>query len=196
MSVREAKPGADFPAQCPERHIELDGKFCLGLGAGEVTDADEAIRWWESLRHFLLCQSVARQTKVWPDAYALDHGDAGEHHAHALDLAGQLGIDQEYARAHADEASWITDRETKLVHRDGRAINARSPCPLACTWRRRGRTVPRLRADCERRDQLIALVRTERARRAAFKKYWQTMRDLGVQCCGTMRDCELRKGTV
>lgn len=194
VRVYEEVPGTLFPAQCPERHIESDGKFCLGIAVGEVSDPKEAEQWWESLRHYLLCQCVADGSGVWPADFALDHGEAGGHHETALRLARELAISEDYERAHADEPSWISCPKSRIVHRDGRAINGRTACPLGCTWKRRGRWGTRLRADCKQRDKVTALVIAERERRKALDDFWRILRSRGVECCGTMRDCELKKG--
>ena len=191
VRVVEHAPGTKFPAQCPERHIEGDGKFCLGIAADDVGDEKDAARWWESLRHYLLCQTVAERSGVWPADYALDHGAAGEHHEKALELASALDIDEEYERAYANEPSWISDPKSRIVHRDGRPINGRTPCPLSCTWRKRGRTVTRLRAECKQREKVTSLVLAERERRKELDRYWQALQRRGVKCCGTMRDCPL-----
>lgn len=194
LRVYETIPGTAFPARCPERHIELDGNFCLGIDTVSVVDTTAADRWWEALRQYLLCQAVAERSRIWPDRFALDHGGAGEWHARALELASDLGIEDEYDRTHADEPSWISDPKARIVHRDGRPINARTPCPLGCRWQKRGRTISRLRADCDQREKVNALVLAERERRRELANYWSRMRKAGIECCGRMRDCELRKG--
>lgn len=192
VSVYETNPGTAFPARCPERHIESDGNFCLGIDIGDVANVEAADRWWEALRQHLLCQSVAERSRFWPDRFALDHGDAGEWHAKALKLASDLDIEEEYARCHADEPSWITDPKAQILHRDGRPINGRTPCPLGCRWRKRGRVVARLRAECKQREKVTELILVERQRRKKLAEFWTWMRKTGRECCGTMRDCGLK----
>lgn len=191
--VSESKPGTLFPARCPERHIETGGSFCLGLDRPAVDDEQTATEWWEALRHHLMCQRMAHRTGIWPEAFALDHGDAGIWHKKALELAESLELEEEYAAAHAEEASWITGAQFKLEHNDGRPINGRAPCHLGCTWRKRGRMVPRLRVECDRREQILELVAIEKKRREELAEYWRSVRRAGTTCCGTMRNCELGK---
>ena len=194
--VSERQPGTLFPARCPERHIETGGNFCLGLNRPAVNDEAAAVDWWEALRQHLMCQAMAHRTGVWPEAFALDHGDAGEWHQKALERAEELRLEEEFAAAHAGQPSWITGATFKLVDNNGRPINGRAPCHLECTWRKRGRIVPRLRVDCERRERILDLMRFERKRREKLVEYWAAVRRTGTTCCGTMRDCELKKELV
>jgi hypothetical protein len=48
-----------LPEFCPERHINDDGSFCLGLRAGEGITEETARAWWAKLHAFLLCQETA-----------------------------------------------------------------------------------------------------------------------------------------
>ena len=91
LSVREESPGTKFPARCPERHIQRDQTFCLGLHTLEVVSDETAIQWWEQLRQYLCCQSIAEKTgisceqkrkfhleKYWQDARALGETCCGK----------------------------------------------------------------------------------------------------------------------
>ncbi len=40
--VREETPGVDLPARCPERHIQGDQTFCLGLSYIDVRSMNDA----------------------------------------------------------------------------------------------------------------------------------------------------------
>ena len=184
--------GTEFPKVCPERHIEGDGKFCLGLDRPEIHTIEAAQEWWEALRQFLLCQRVADDTEVWPPSSSLDHGDAGEWHAKSLELARELGVEEQYKRARTGEKNWINDLGQRLVDRHGEPINGRSPCPMGCTWTKRGRRIPKLRSECSRRSQVIELVKAERLRMEKLDEFWVLMGDSGSECCRTMRDCPLR----
>lgn len=192
--VSETKPGNIFPARCPERHIEAGGSFCLGLDRPAVDDKESAAGWWEALRHHLMCQRMAHRSRIWPDAFALDHGSAGIWHKKALELAETLNLKEEYAAAHADEASWITGAQPKIADREGRPINGRAKCHLGCVWRKRGRRLPRLRVECDRREKFLELISIEKKRRTELVEYWRSVRRAGTICCGTMRNCELGKG--
>ena len=139
LSVREESPGTKFPARCPERHIQRDQTFCLGLHTLEVVSDETAIQWWEQLRQYLCCQSIAEKTGIWPPAHALDHGGAGEWHEKALIAARELGFEEEYAAAYLGEPSWITDPNLRFFDKKGNPINGRAPCPRGCKHKSRGR---------------------------------------------------------
>lgn len=190
--------GTCFPARCPERHIQYDETFCLGLRYITVEDADDAKQWWEQLRQFLRLQGVAERTGIWPPEHALDHGDAGKFHEQALAIASELGIDEEYKTARLNEPSWITDPNLRLLGRRDEPINGRAPCPRGCRDRCMAigkRSRPMLRRNCDHRAKLLELVLLERKRRAALAEYWAHVRGQGIQCCGRMRSCELRQPT-
>jgi hypothetical protein len=102
VRVREVKPGTCLPARCPERHVQGDRTFCVGLHRRTVRSLDEANAWWDQLWQYLICQAIAERMGVWPPANALDHGDAGHYHERALAIAEQLGITEEYLAARLD----------------------------------------------------------------------------------------------
>lgn len=189
--VREEVPGTNLPCRCPERHIQGDQTFCLGLRYLNVQSAEKARQWWVQLDQFLRCQGVAELTRVWPVNQSLDHGDAGEHHERALSLAAEAGLEEEYASARLGEPSWMTDPKLHLFDQKGRAINGRARCPRGCRRRARGRLVRTLRTDCDNRQLLVDLAYTENLRRKALDRYWKAVFASGEKCCRTMRGCPL-----
>ena len=189
--VREEAPGTDLPCRCPERHIQGDKTFCLGLRYLTVQSAEKARQWWGQLNQFLRCQGVAELTRVWPVKHALDHGDAGKHHERALSLAAEAGVEEEYASARLGERSWLTDPKLHLFDKKGRPINGRALCPRGCRRRARGRQVRTLRTDCDKRQLLVDLAYTEHLRRKVLDKYWKAVFASGEKCCRTMRGCPL-----
>lgn len=189
--VREVVPGTDLPRRCPERHIQGDKTFCLGLRYLTVQSAEKAWQWWVQLYQFLRCQGVAELTQVWPVKQALDHGDAGKHHERALALALEAGVEEEYASARLGEPSWLTDPKMHLFDKQGRPINGRAPCPRGCKRRARGRLVRTLRKACDKRQLLVELAYTEHLRRKALDQYWQHVFLSGDKCCRSMRGCPL-----
>lgn len=189
--VSEDVPGTDLPARCPERHIQWDKSFCLGLRYMDVRSQIDAVQWWEQLRQFLVCQGVAERTRVWPPSQALDHGGAGKHHEKALALAGEAGVEEEYAAGRLNEPCWLTDRSLRLFDKKGNPINRRAVCPRGCMRRARGRAVQTLRVDCPKRKILVKLAFTEYLRRKALADYWKHVFSEGTRCCRTMRSCPL-----
>lgn len=189
--VREEAPGTDLPSRCPERHIQGDRTFCLGLHYLTVRSVKEAGQWWVQLDQFLRCQGAAELTRVWPVKQALDHGDAGPHHERALALAAEAGVEEEYASARLGDPNWLTDPKLHLFDEKGHPINGRARCPRGCRRRARGRMVKILRTDCRKRQLLVDLAFTEQLRRKALDRYWQRVFNDGEKCCRTMRGCPL-----
>ncbi len=187
----EAVIGAKLPASCPERHVNPNGSFCLGLDAETiVTDRDAAMIWWGLLHAFLELQQVAERTGVWPQRQALSHGDAGEHHFEALEAARKLGIEDEYHRMLEGDTAWFSQPFPR-VHMSGtRLCNGTLPCPKGC---KNNKGIPVLRRDCHKKEPIIALLFHERKRRKAEKEFWRELMRAGKTCCGTMRACPLRK---
>ena len=189
--VGEDTPGTCLPARCPERHVQSDQTFCVGLRYIDVGSAAHAAQWWEQLRQFIVCQGVAERTGRWPINQALDHGDAGEHHERALTLAREADVVEEYAAARLGEPSWLTDSRLRLFNKNGKPINGRATCPRGCRRRARGRLVRTLRRDCDKRKLLVDLAYTEAQRRKELEVYWQGVINSGLRCCRTMRGCPL-----
>lgn len=191
VRVGETVPGTRLPARCPERHIQGDTTFCLGLRRPTIDTVEAAAAWWEQVRQYLRCQAVAARTRVWPPAHALDHGDAGRHHERALALAKEAGVMEEYIAAWLGEPSWLTDPLLRFVDKSGNPINGRAVCPRGCR-RRASRNAPILRRSCAKRRLLADLVHSEQRRRATLDDYWRIVLNDGTQCCRTMLSCPIR----
>ena len=183
--VRETQPGTRFPAFCPDRHIQGDRTFCVGLRRRPVDSLRRAREWWADLDQYLACQAIAEATRLWPPQNALDHGQAGLYHQRALKLAERLGIIDTYLDAYFDQPSWITSTGlTKLGERKVRLtgpVIARAP---AVKGGRKGRLL------------LLELVMVERARRKALKAYKAVIANGNQPCCGAMRDCGFPKAAA
>jgi hypothetical protein len=189
VTVKEAPDVRFLPASCPDRHINPDGAFCLGLRAGHrIEDAKTASQWWGKLLVFLTCQETAHETRAWPDYAQLSHGeDAAEIQLDAESLARELGLQEEYKDAVRgnENAIAILARgvDLKTMHlRNGRA---------ACVCGRsdsRGRAF--LRRQCWKVG-LKCLPILERQRQEAVRSFWVTFGD--TPCCGTMDGCPLQR---
>lgn len=190
VTAREKVPGTRLPKFCPERHIQGDKTFCMGLGGLSVRTNQAAVDWWQKLFLFLVCQSTAERTRHWPPANALDHGAAGELHLKAIELSGELGMRKEYEAARGGEKNWITDKSIRLIGKSGEPINGRAPCPRGCRHKGRRQAII-LRVECSRRNKMIELLRCEQERSNALGKFWIDARKAGHQCCHTMSKCEL-----
>ncbi|MGP9820043.1 E2 domain-containing protein [Salinarimonas sp. NSM] len=189
VQVRETIPGTRLPTYCPERHINSDASFCLGMGmTSAITSREQAEIWWTSLRQFLELQVVVGQTGIWPKAIELDHGEAGGHHRRALQAAAILGVEAEYEAARLGERSWITDGSVRVSRKCIRLLNGRAACPLGCQYRGGH---PKLRRNCAHSTTIAELVDAERRRRKGLDQFWQLQKTLGLQCCRSVSTCPL-----
>lgn len=185
----EAVVGILLPGACPERHINADGSFCLGLDKETYPTAPHrASVWWELLHNFLKLQHAASRSKSWPPRQALSHGNAGAHQLKAIEAAKQLGIEEQYLQMLEGEPSWISNRYLRAQKGGSRLCNGKRPCPKGC---KRKNGAPVLRRACDKRELIAALILHERRRRKAEADFWKDWIGSGRVCCGTMRNCPL-----
>jgi len=186
VDVAEAIPGTVFPADCPERHINSDGSFCVGFGAGDaILTRDDAIVWWGLVEEYLRLQRVAARTRRWPARKAIAHGKAGPHQILAIEAARELGLENDYYEMLEGEPKWFSSAFPRLNEGGNELRNGRLPCPLGCL--RKGRAV--LRRSCSRTRWVVQLIREERLRRDKERAFAETSRALERACCGAMADC-------
>lgn len=163
----ETCSGSEFPASCPERHINGDGSFCLGLERFTL-NAGSAARFWEALRAFLLCQEFARARRRWPTGRWLSHGrEAADAQLEAEAAAAACGLGERYRRA--------------LEFRTGRLAG---DLPVPAQPKTTAAASPRRRA-------LLRLLRAEATRRRAEADFVRHLAACGQRCCGTMEHCAL-----
>jgi hypothetical protein len=180
-TVRETEPGVKLPVFCPDRHIQGDRTFCVGLNRAAVETNRHASAWWQDLDQYLTCQAIAGQTGVWPPHHALDHGFAGDYHQAAINLARRLNLQTEYEAAHLGEPSWLTSTGLELL---GLCRPPGEP-KLA---------KPRVGGGFKRQAMLRTLVALEQRRRQALARYWTEVEAGSQRCCGRgMRDCRFPK---
>jgi hypothetical protein len=187
--VFERPVGNTLPACCPERHINPGGSFCVGLRAGEGIADETAPAWWARLHTFILCQETATETGFWPSEAQLSHGEGGEVELAAERAADQLGLLSVYREAVAFGTGLIASGLTKINKKTGLLRNGRSAC--ICGRSDRHRRVL-LRRECHRSGLGCPIV-LEYRRRIKVVEYWRGL--CSQACCGTMRECPLKKTT-
>lgn len=178
-----------LPKYCPERHINSDASFCLGIDIPALVTQDAATVWWGLLRQYLVLQYVADRTRSWPGGHFIAHGEAGPHHRRARAAAAELGILAEYDEAVLGAAHWVNDGSVRISDDSARLVNGRSRCPVGCRDQRKR---PKLRVDCCQKHTVLELMLAERNRREFSKQFWERQRKNGATCCGTLRDCPLK----
>jgi len=186
VKVFERLIGSTLPACCPERHINPDGSFCVGLRAGEGITDETAPAWWEKLHVFILCQETATETGFWPGEAQLSHGDAGEVELAAERAAEQVGLFPAYRDAVVFDTGPVASGLAKINKKTGLLRNGRNAC-ICGRSNRHGRVL--FRRECHHSDLGCPIV-LEHRRRIKVDEYWRGLR--GQACCGTMRECPLK----
>jgi hypothetical protein len=205
VKAREEQPRI-LPAVCPERHINLDGSFCLHWPEIEpisTLELDGAEIWWGKLLVFLKRQQSAAARRQWPGrSEARAHGpEAARSQLAAEKAASELGprfrglLDD----SHLTSVRRKADGESRLrLLLDGQRLVTVKERSLQLMTRRS-------RCKCDRADQLrlpisacgthelalktltTALNQWKQAENDFFRAY----RDRGMKCCGTIDDCPL-----
>jgi hypothetical protein len=191
VAVKEAAGYHLLPSACAERHINRDGTFCIGLLAGKSIEDDGAAgEWWTQLQVFLLGQEVARDSGFWPEYAQLSHGEAAAQlQLQAEDTAHELNVLDEYNEAVRADSGPIFDLLKLVRPKFMRLRNGRAYC--VCGRVNKGEW-PLLRRDCWKAE-LPCLPVLEVRRRKAVADFWKAERAAGVRCCGTMKNCPLRR---
>lgn len=210
IDVLEVSDKAILPACCPERHINYDATFCIGLGSSNpLTDAAEATKWWNDLNAFLNYQIFAERQGYWPPYAQLCHGDAAYQQLEMERLAETIGWKDEVIHGIFRKAGWLAGDLPRILKDKKTVANLRSPCPRgcrrwhfplrptscavpACTPSCKKQHKPVIRRDCPHRVSVENLVRLEHKRRRSEQRFIKELRRRGVGCCGSMKFCPLR----
>lgn len=189
VAIREAPKSRLLPKCCPDRHINPDGAFCLGLRAGHLVESSNgASEWWDKLLVFISCQETAHETRTWPEYAQLSHGEeAAEIELEAEELARELGLHKEYGEAVRGHENAVSIMAQRVDPRTMHLSNGRAPC-VCGRVDRRGRSL--LRRQCSKAG-LKCLPILERQRLEAVRSFWTSLGN--TPCCGTMDACPLRK---
>lgn len=196
VSVGEEEPRR-WPRGCPERHINRDGSFCLGVGDPIAPKtASEAQHWWSWLREFIHCQRVAELEGIWPDTRTLHHGDAYKHQLRMEELSAGTLFESDVQIALQTGVGWLAGELPRLAKGAKRLVNLRAPCPRGCMYRQASASEtrkrhPKLRRSCAHKELIYELIREERQRRAQEAQFWKSFQN--HRCCDTMRNCPLRR---
>jgi hypothetical protein len=205
VKAREDQPIL-LPSSCPERHINIDGSFCLYMAEAEpntIVNETSAGIWWGKLLVFLKRQQSASVLRQWPGrSEARAHGpEAARAQFIAERTASELGP---RFRGMLDESRLVSVR--KKVGGDPR-LRLMLDGKRLISVRERGQQVMTKRARCKcddagrlrlpisgcgghevaLRDLTVALNRWKAEEERFFRAYVAA----GAKCCGTMDDCPL-----
>lgn len=163
VSVCEVDDARQLPAACPERHINGDGGFCLGVPEDEpdLTAAAGVDLWWARLAGYLQLQVLAEATGVWPACCAWRHGGAA---------APQGDLEQLSA-----SYPWLETTPIAVMP-NARVADRRAPCPCGSD-----------RATLSCHEEVLA--RAGRLRRQIEEQEADYYRKWTEPCCRTMASC-------
>jgi hypothetical protein len=187
--VRENEP-RQWPACCPERHIEMSGTFCLGVGDPlRPSTPAHARTWWSWLHEYILSQRSADRTGIWPSVRALHHGDAHKHQLELERLSAGTPFEQDVRDALENATGWLAGDLPQPKQSSGRRGRLTGLCPKGCT--NEGRPV--FHSRCRHRRLVAALVQEELLRRNEEERFWAYFRT--VPCCETMFLCPIKQAS-
>lgn len=182
--VSEAVAGARLPATCPERHINGDGTFCLGLRRTPVTTGLEANAFWLTLRTYLLAQQFAERNGRWPPGRGLSHGyEAADWQLQAEAAAARCGLAADYAAALDHGAGWLA--------RPLPDVRAVDHCSHDLPPRPGADGMIALADGCDVCAAITSFIDLEHRRREADADFTRFARMIRP-CCHTMPRCPLR----
>lgn len=212
VTIQETAKREQLPTCCVERHINRDGTFCLYLASTDpIADEADAQRWWSGLRDFLNHQGFVERRGFWPPNAQLSHGNAAADTQIEMErLAGLHGFRQEVLDGIFLNKGWLGEHLPGLSKSSEKVINSRGACPRLCLNRHRPAYRkdclkkrctdecpkthrPITRADCPMREGVEALVLLEHKRRKQEGQFVTYLKNEGVECCGTVSRCPLRK---
>ncbi|MCB8884014.1 hypothetical protein ACELLULO517_27510 [Acidisoma cellulosilytica] len=198
-----------LPTFCPERHINVDGSFCLywrPIDDIVIDGPSSAMIWWETLVRFLQLQTRAARRRHWPDGHGRAHGAAAIHQFRAERAAERLGdplfTDMRDGRLSVVMHGSGAEGPGIRVLRDGqrvfatwlrsrRVVNLRRPC--LCTAGQKPR--PRVIRSCGDHAAAAARLALELHKMAEQERdFWKDFE--GHPCCGTMDDCPLAQKSI
>lgn len=182
-TVRETVCGARLPCTCPERHINYDGSFCLGLDRPAIETEADVERFWNGLRAYLLAQQFAERNKRWPTGRGLSHGEAAYRQLDAEKAAERAGLSAVYNIAIEHREGWLAGDLPTVVEGSCESTHPDFPLP------RDDGTIP-IDPGCDTCQAVAELIAQEALRRASERNFVEVARKLRP-CCHTIPTCPL-----
>lgn len=211
VTVNENPKGSLLPSFCLERHINLDGSFCVFLNStAPIKDQSQGAAWWAGLNRYLNCQDYAERKRQWPIDSGLCHGDAAHEQIAIEEIAEPLGWLREIRRGIFRKDGWLATDLPRLTKDTQRPVTKRSSCPRGCkrihgekrnvcsTLSECGRNCLKshpniVRANCPHRKELEEIIVLEHKRLKAEDKFLKAIERRKLKCCKTMDNCPLSR---
>lgn len=194
-----------FPNFCPNRHINYEGFFCLGLDS-DIENLS-INQWLKLLKDFLATQYECEISKEW-STKQWAHGDGAIYQRKVEEfyqkfITNPLGI-----KLSDLDVNEITTKGKVLYHLylkgnliligdENKVLNKRYTCICDSCGLKKHRTIGKCSLKCAQVLYIVAINDFFRLR--AEKEFWQNWTKSGkVKCCNTMKNCELnfKKGEI
>lgn len=192
-----------LPSFCPNRHINSDSSFCLGLNE-ELAKVDIET-WFSYLKDYLRAQLRVDRIRKWPKTYKeWSHGDGAYYQSIVEKELSKLNIkklgininnlkliirksnifpEKSYYHLYYNSVLLLTAFEDS-VH------NKRTSCICVRHGRRLHKTIGKCKNNCVK--ILFDIAFYEQKRLVAEENFWQHFKAQNKQCCNTMNRCGLR----
>jgi hypothetical protein len=195
-----------LPCSCPERHINIDGSFCLYWAEAEpnkIIDENSAGVWWGKLLIFLKRQRIAAAHRRWPGKFeARAHGaDAARAQQSAELTASELGprfrnfLDE--GRLASTRKNVGDDSRLRLMLDGERLVTVRQLDQRLMTKRSRckcdnARSLRLPICNCGNHETTLTDLTVSLNRwKVEEDKFLRAYVESGAKCCGTIDDCPL-----
>lgn len=204
-SVRELPDQNTLPTFCPDRHINLDGTFCLGWGEDNpstIINIEAARRWWSAVSQFLARQVNAERRGVFPGGeHGRAHGNAARHQSNAEEASARLGqafaqkvVSGQFSVRKDDRPGkrrlelWLGgNRIARVSTRSKSLVGGHTFCPC-------GANPPRKISECGEHAKDLAIFILEHYHCAEEDRAFLDEFALhGCTCCETLNTCGLRE---
>ena len=194
-----------YPKLCPNRHINFDGWFCLGLREDlETLSIDQ---WIQNVKEFLDAQHQCEINGIWPhNVGEWAHGDGSIYQKIVEQYYGQfknniLGLTLEQLKVEELESSDHTNEKIDHVYADGKLIlvgsenlvlNKHFPCACDEQGLEKYKSLGKCPENCA--EVIFKVAVNDYLLHKAEKEFWDSFIKCGWKtCCNTMKKCEFKK---
>ncbi len=202
LKVREINN--QFPDFCPNRHINRNGYFCLGLDEDlKELSIDE---WFVIVKDFLKAQLIVEKRRSWPKAFKeWSHGHAAIYQRKVEEILGGLNISslgmsidklsivEKESKAFPKESFFHLYHESDLILTsfEDRVHNKRQSCICEKYGIRMHKTMGQCPNNCAKK--LFDIAFFERKRILEEEKLWKVIKGHDdIKCCNTLNNCGLK----
>lgn len=188
-----------LPKFCPNRHINTDSSFCLGISSHISVES-----WFKDLKEFLRAQLFCDQYKKWPIQYGeWSHGDAAHYQRNVEFLLKKINLKNlkinlndltlnkiKHPILQEDFFHVYHKNVLIIVGSENKVYGKRDSC--ICTKNGRYRHVTKGKCPHKCAAIILEIVINEDMRVKKEIEFWEYLKDKKLTCCQTMKKCELK----